>query len=98
MTVIYYKKDGKITMYHKAPTSWTCEYLEEKVRSYNNENGNREHPQTAHIYDPPEGSFEEYLLGYAERKAQYTAESIQEAKDAIERARDMLECLEPVED
>lgn len=98
MTVVYYKKDGKITMYHKVRAEWSREELEAKVRSYNNEHGNGEHPQTAHIYDPPEGSFEEYLLGYAERKAQYTAESIREAKDAIDKARDMIEALEPVKD
>lgn len=94
MTIIYYKRDGKIRHYQKAPDI-SRQQLELSVSAFNSRHESE--GISSHLFDAPEGSFEAYILDVLYKNRFYTAESVQAAKDAIDQARDMIEALEPVE-
>ncbi len=90
MTFIIYKNsDGVIVSHHPAPKE--IENLAATVQEYNEK---RQHGKTAHIIEVDEGGFEAYLLERLDKKYRLAKETIDEALNAIEEARDCINSLE----
>lgn len=93
MLIVYYKTPkGKITNAHKLPSHINAADAPKIVEEYNNKPENEK--QKAYIADLQEGSLERYLYERSERKIQYSKEAIEDAIDALDRARDCINCLE----
>ncbi len=96
MKYIFYKSSDKLVRHHPAP-DWTEERLAEALRAFNSGETNKD-GKTAFARDIEDGSVEAYLLECLEKKYRFVAGALQEAKDAVEQARDCLECLEMVKE
>lgn len=94
MKLIYYRDgNGKILRHHLPPKDMTPKQLEEAVAEFNTKNTTQ-----ASIRDIEEGSLEMYLYESAQKQRRFTEETIQAALDAIEEARDAINCLERVKE
>lgn len=88
--IAYYVVDGKVTHHQELPKEWSDDEVALKILEFNSA-----HPgQPAHLVSVEEGSFEEYLLERVKNERKRTAESIQEALDALDEARDAINSLE----
>ena len=94
MKLIYYRDgEGKIIRYHLPPKEWTPEKLEAEMAKFN-ETGDAK----VYAQEIAEDSLEMYLYKRAEHQRCYPKEIIQAALDAIEEARDAINCLEAVKE
>lgn len=90
MTLVYYRNgNGKIIRYHLPPKEWTTEQLAAEMAKFNEKGDAKVYAQ-----EIQEDSLEMYLYERAEHQKRYPKEIIQAALDAIEEARDAINCLE----
>lgn len=90
MILIYYKnKNGKIMRHHLPPKDWTKEQLEAEMAKFNEQGDTKVYAQ-----EIEEGSLEMHLYEMAQYRKRYPQEIIRAALDAIDEARDAINCLE----
>lgn len=97
MKMIFYKAGDKIVMHHPVPKEWTDEKIDERIRKFNSGETNPD-GKTAFALEIQDGSVEAYLLECLEKRYRFMRDALQEAKDAVEEARDCLDCLVMVEE
>ena len=89
MTVVYYTDDeGRIVRHHKVPDDMNPLELQEKIAEYNKKS--RDKAQAKEIKD---GSLEAYLFDLANRRVKLSKETVQDALDALQEARGLIEGL-----
>ena len=90
MQLIYYReKDGKILRYHLPPKDWTPEQIKAEMEKFN-EKGDAK----VFCQEILEGSLEMHLYEMAQYRKRFPKDVIQDALDALEAARDAIQCLE----
>lgn len=90
MKLIYYRdKGGKILRYHLPPKDWTPEQLEAEMEKFN-EIGDAK----VFCQEIEENSLEMHLYEMAQYRKRFPKDVIQDALDALEAARDAIQCLE----
>lgn len=90
MTLIYYRNgNGKIVRYHLPPKGMTPEQLKTAMEEFNAKGDDKVYAQ-----EIEEGSLEMCLYERAQYQLRFPKEAIQAALDAIEEARDAINCLE----
>ena len=89
MTIVYYTNDeGRIVRHHKVPDDMNPFELQEKIADYN-----KKCPDRAHAKEIEDGSLEAYLFDLANRKLRLNKETVQDALDALQEARGLIEGL-----
>ena len=90
MKLIYYRnKDGKILRHHLPPKGMSPEQLETAMAEFN-EKGEEQ----VYLHEIEEGSLEMHLYEMAQYHRRFPQEVIRAALDAIDEARDAINCLE----
>ena len=90
MTLIYYRdKDGKILRYQQMPKGWTLEQLEAEMEKFNKVGDVK-----VYRHEVEDGSLEMFLFEKAKYRKRYSKEIIRAALDAIEEARDAIDCID----
>lgn len=90
MTLIYYRDgNGKIIRYHLPPKELSPERLAEEMERFNATGDAK-----VYTHEIKEDSLEMFLYEKAQYHKRYPKEIIQAALDAIEEARDAINCLE----
>ena len=90
MTLVYYRDgNGKVIRHHLPPKGLTQKQLEEAVAEFNVKNTTQ-----AFIQEIQDDSLEMHLFERAQYQRRFPKEVIQAALDAIEEARDAINCLE----
>lgn len=93
MALIFYrnKSSGKLTGVFKS-LKWSDEELNKRVAEFN---ANEGYPETAEVVDSDERL--EFLFNKAAENKLFSQQAIQEALDALDTARDYINCLEVAE-
>lgn len=90
MTLIFYRDaTGKIRNHQRPPIDWTPEKLQAEMERFNKESDIK-----AYTQEIKEDSLEFYLYECAQKRLQYTKESIEDALSALDQARDYINSLE----
>jgi len=90
MQLIYYRdKNGKILRHHLPPKNLTPERLAAEMAKFN-EKGD----EKVFLQEIEEGSLEMHLYEMAKYRRRFPQEVVQAALDAIDEARDAINCLE----
>jgi len=89
MIVAYYTNDeGIIVRHHKIPDDMNPLELQEKIAEYNKKSRDK-----AHVKEIADGGLEAYLFDLANRKLRLNKEVVQDALDALQEARGLIEGL-----
>lgn len=94
MKLVFYrdKNSGKLFNYHKLPEKMTESKVKEAICQINS---NPKEKSTVELIELNEHS--EFLLKKAEEKRCFFSKCIQEAIDALDNAKDCINCLRPEE-
>ena len=90
MKLIYYRnKDGKIVRHHLPPKGMTPEQLATAMEEFNNKG-----EEKVFCQEIADGSLEMHLYEMAQYRRCFPQEVIRAVLDAIDEARDAINCLE----
>ena len=90
MLLIYYRdKNGKILRYHLPPKDWTPEQLNAEMEKFNEKGDVKVFCQ-----EIEENSLEMHLYKKAQFHRRFPKEVVRAALDALEEARNAIECIE----